>query len=256
MRQRKTKAGQKTDKPNPFGSFGPKARVNFKKHVMPVLAGVLVMFAVVAGMNGQYLVAQWKYHFGHKMTVAAAPVTNAQAGHGAVQPNTASPNPERGPYLTLPAINTEAPIIFEPSTAEWKVQLALRNGVVHYGSSANPGQAGNTVIFGHSSGQPWAPGNYKFVFTLLDKLEKGQTITLDYQGTRYTYRVTDKYVVKPTDTSILAPSTKPTLTLFTCTPVGTSTNRLVIKAEQISPSPQNAPAAAPASGSTPTNLPS
>ncbi len=43
-------------------------------------------------------------------------------------------------------------------------------------------------------------------------------------------------IVKPTDVGVLGPTDKTaTLTLITCDPPGTSINRLVIKAEQISP---------------------
>ena len=86
---------------------------------------------------------------------------------------------------------------------------------------------------------PWEKGNYKFVFALLDKLQPGDNITIDYGGTRYIYQVKDKEVVKPTDMQALLP-TDPTmhgLLLVTCTPVGTSTNRLIVHTEQIYPAP-------------------
>ena len=48
----------------------------------------------------------------------------------------------------------------------------------------------------------------------------------------------EKKIVKPTDVSVLGTSTKPnTATLITCDPPGTSLNRLVVTAEQISPDP-------------------
>ncbi len=109
---------------------------------------------------------------------------------------------------------------------------------MHYAGSVNPGDVGNVVIFGHSSGQSWAPGNYKFVFTLLDKLKVGDVIYVDNLGTRYTYQVRSSQVVTPSDIGVLKSGSDHELTLITCTPVGTSTNRLVIHAEQISPSPE------------------
>ena len=54
---------------------------------------------------------------------------------------------------------------------------------------------------------------------------------------RYTYRVIKKEVVVPSNVAALVVETdKPLLTLVTCTPLGTSRYRLLVTAEQISPS--------------------
>jgi LPXTG-site transpeptidase (sortase) family protein len=139
--------------------------------------------------------------------------------------------------ITIPKINVSAPVIYEPSIEEPKIQKALQNGVVHYGTSALPGQPGNSVIVGHSSNDWWEPGNYKFVFVLLDKLAAGDTITVNHNSRKYTYTVTEVSVVEPTNVSVLAPTPEPTLTLITCTPPGTSWKRLIIRAKQTSPAP-------------------
>ena len=141
------------------------------------------------------------------------------------------------PTIEIPKINVSAPVVFEPSIAEEAVQKGLQNGVVHYGISVKPGQAGNSVIVGHSSNDWWEPGNYKFVFVLLDKLIVGDTFSVDYDGKKYIYEVYESKVVEPTDISVLAHTENPTMTLITCTPPGTSWKRLVIKAKQISPDP-------------------
>ena len=53
---------------------------------------------------------------------------------------------------------------------------------------------------------------------------------------RYTYQVTKKEVVEPSNVAALVVATdKPILTLVTCTPLGTSRYRLLVTAEQISP---------------------
>lgn len=255
-RQKPEKRKAQSTRVTTIDTTASRKKFSFRRSVLPPLVGVLVTVVVLAAFNSQLLIAQWKYRYADKPVAAPALETNPQA----IAVDTRSPNPERGPYLTVPSINVEAPIIFEPSFEEWKVQLALRSGVVHYGTTANPGDNGNVVILGHSSGQPWAPGNYKFVFTLLDKIQTGDSIIADYNGTRYTYKVTHRAVVHPTDTMLIQPTTKPTITLVTCTPVGTSTNRLIIQAEQISPAsnasqstpavPVPAPEALPASAGT------
>lgn len=224
---------------------------SLRRNMWPVFAGIIVMLVVMAAINNQLLVAKYKYYFSKPATIALRqPVVAAADGN-----NTASPNPELGPRLIIPGIGVEAPVIFEQGTAEWQFQVALRSGVVHYVGSAQPGQAGNAVIFGHSSGQSWAPGDYKFIFTQLDKLRSGDLIYVDNGGTRYTYQVQGSKVVTPADVSVLNQGTGHQLTLITCTPVGTSTNRLVITAEQISPAPTSNSTPQAPSQATPSKLP-
>jgi len=94
------------------------------------------------------------------------------------------------------------------------------------------------VIAGHSSNDLFDGGDYKFIFAQLEKLNIGDTIYANYKSKRYTYTVTKKEVVTPNDVNKLVYGTaKPVLTLLTCTPLGTSINRLLVTAEQISPDP-------------------
>jgi sortase A len=133
----------------------------------------------------------------------------------------------------------EIPVVYDVNTIEeTAVEKGLERGVVHYADTAVPGQNGNVVIVGHSSNNIFNQGQYKFAFVLLSRLDNGDTFYLQRDGKRYTYQVYDKKIVKPTDVSVLGPAEKPaTATLITCDPPGTSTNRLVVTAEQISPDP-------------------
>jgi LPXTG-site transpeptidase (sortase) family protein len=158
--------------------------------------------------------------------------------------------------ISIPKINVNAPVQYEPSIQEAAVQKALQDGVVHYGNTAFPGQVGNTAIFGHSSNDWWEPGNYKFVFVLLDKLVPGDKITIDYNQHRYTYEVTGSKVVEPTDVAVLNKTTEPTLTLITCSPPGTSLKRLVVTAKQVDPDPSTASSGAVQPAASATNAPS
>ncbi len=141
------------------------------------------------------------------------------------------------PTISIPKINVFSPVVYEPSVAEGNVQKALESGVVHYGNTPLPGQPGNSVIFGHSSNDWWEPGNYKFIFGLLDKLAPGDRFSVDYQSRRYIYEVASTKVVAPTDVSVLNPTAEPTMTLITCTPPGTSLKRLIVTAKQVDPVP-------------------
>ncbi|MBA3757654.1 class D sortase [Candidatus Saccharibacteria bacterium] len=143
------------------------------------------------------------------------------------------------PEIIIPKINVEIPVVYGVSTVEEsKVQQALERGVVHYANTAKPGEQGNAVIVGHSSNNIFNGGKYKFAFVLLSRLENKDIFYLEKDGKRYTYEVYEKRVVKPTELSVLGEQAKPsTVTLITCDPPGTSTNRLVVIGQQISPDP-------------------
>jgi sortase A len=124
------------------------------------------------------------------------------------------------------------------TVAETEVQKALEGGVVHYASTPNPGEQGNSSIVGHSSNNILNSGKYKFAFVLLKRLEAEDTFFVQKDGIRYTYKVYKKEIVSPDNVAVLGTQDRPnTMTLITCDPPGTSLNRLIIVGEQISPDP-------------------
>jgi LPXTG-site transpeptidase (sortase) family protein len=143
------------------------------------------------------------------------------------------------PKIIIPKINLEVPVVYDMDTVdETAVQKALEQGVVHYASTPNPGEQGNVVIVGHSSNNILNSGKYKFAFVLLKRLESEDVFFLQKEGVRYTYKVYKKEIVSPNDVSVLDTQDRAnTVTLITCDPPGTSINRLIIVAEQISPDP-------------------
>jgi LPXTG-site transpeptidase (sortase) family protein len=163
------------------------------------------------------------------------------------------------PEVVIPKINVEIPVVYDVNTIEESaVEKGLERGVVHYANTANPGQDGNVVIFGHSSNNIFNPGKYKFAFVLLSRMENGDTFYLQKDGKRYTYQVYKKQIVAPSDVGVLTNTDKAaTATLITCDPPGTSTNRLVVIGQQISPDPtgNSAPATQTASAKQPANIP-
>lgn len=158
------------------------------------------------------------------------------------------------PKLIIPKINVDVPVVYDTTPDQASQLKAMESGVAYFGipgANSKPGQVGNTVLSGHSSNDVIDSGNYKFIFARLDKLAKGDLVFVNYEGKRYTYSVTKTEVVKPTEVSKLVyPTTKPILTLITCTPLGTALNRLLVTAEQVSPNPSEAVAAPSNSGST------
>jgi len=151
------------------------------------------------------------------------------------------------PKLIIPKINVDVPVDYN-ATPDYDSQMkAMESGVAYFGipgANSKPGQVGNTVLSGHSSNDIIDPGSYKFIFAQLERLAKSDTIYVNYNGVRYTYTITKTEVVKPTEVNkLIYPTDKPILTLITCTPLGTSLNRLLVTAEQVSPDPSAAQAA-------------
>jgi hypothetical protein len=158
---------------------GTRVKLSLKKHLVPPLAGFMVAVLVFGFFNSSLLSARIAYYIQqhHPKTYAS---TAQVAG---------TPIDKGAHNIKIEKINVDAPVIYDQKVVNESAFLqALHNGVVHYPNTAFPGQQGNVVIFGHSSGQWWAPGNYKFVFTLLDKAVIGDRIFLDYQGKGYPAR--------------------------------------------------------------------
>jgi sortase A len=224
------KHSKPSDAKKPAKPVHPKAKITFRHNILPPLMGVLMFFGVLGLLNGQWVAAQVQYY--------VMPLHTKSRG---VVPQL-SLDPNAQPRLIIPSVGIDVPYITdEPSFAEDKVQAALRKGVAHFGTTALPGQIGNMVVIGHSSEAIWAPGKYKYAFTLLNKVTDKALVYIDYKGERYIYRITSHKTVEPEDVSVLDQSTDtPDITLITCTPVGVSTHRLVLHGVQISPSPSKA----------------
>lgn len=144
------------------------------------------------------------------------------------------------PSVTVPKINIQIPVNFTATSVnEAVIQDGLKSGVVHYPSTVLPGQNGNGAYFGHSSGNIFNNGKYKFAFTLLHDLNTGDLFYINYSGKTYAYRIFDRQVVPPTAVGVIHDTRgkQATATLITCDPPGLSTNRLVLWGEQISPNP-------------------
>lgn len=202
-----------------------------KSHFGPFVTAILVVVFVMLLNYNDLVVAQVKQY--------------VTPGSGQNSPVIIDPNSDvaigKEPRIIIPKINVDVPVVYDVKTFdEAQIQAGLERGVVHYGNTPVPGQAGNNVIVGHSSNNFFNSGKYKFAFVLLDRLEIGDTFILNYEGKRYIYKVYNKVVVEPTDFSIIQPTATPTTTLITCTPPGTSWRRLAIQGEQISPSPTEA----------------
>lgn len=142
--------------------------------------------------------------------------------------------PKLGKSVPLVSMSTEHIEGENWNELEKQIQDGLRNGIVHYPGTAKPGQFGNVFLTGHSSYYPWDSGKFKDVFATLGKLEIGDRYYVYYNQNRFTYEVTDKKEVQPSNVDVLTqPHDQKISTLMTCTPVGTTLRRLIITSKQV-----------------------
>ena len=111
----------------------------------------------------------------------------------------------------------------------------LRRGPGHYPETVLPGQLGNAAIAGHRT-------TYGAPFFDLNQLKAGDDIFLtDTQGRRWDYKVDRSFVVSPNDVSVLDPTPFAQLTLTTCNPRFSATNRLIVTGKLFGQVPLPAP---------------
>jgi len=127
-----------------------------------------------------------------------------------------------GDRIIIPKIGVNAPIIESKNEKD-----GLNRGAWRLPDSSTPDKGGNTVITGHRF--KYLPPN-NLTFFLLNKLVKGDRIQINWQGKVYDYLVDSTKIVPAAETSILAPSAEPLLTIFTCDPIFSTKNRLVVLA--------------------------
>jgi LPXTG-site transpeptidase (sortase) family protein len=168
------------------------------------------------------------------------PVIIAQDG---IYPLQISPTPHED-RLRIPSIDVNSRVVVPESGLEsligqdWneledQIRESLLNGVVHYPGTADPGERGNVFLTAHSSNVFWEPSPYNSTFALLPKMEVGDDIFVTHDQEEFHYRVISKEEVTPKEVGVLAQGEDFELTLMTCTPVGTTLRRLVVRAELI-----------------------
>ncbi len=217
-------------------------KIRKSKHFIPVAAALAIVLIFSFLQYNRVLLAS----------------VNAYVSPGSIDPQHIVIDPSADavvssdPRLIIPKINVDVPVLYDIGFDSKSQMAAMEHGVAHFaipGANSHPGEVGNTVLSGHSSNDLFDAGDYKFIFAQLEKLSIGDTLYANYQGKRYTYVVTKTEVVQPNNVnSLIYPTTKPVMTLITCTPLGTALNRLLVTAEQISPNPSEATAAPQGSG--------
>jgi sortase A len=119
--------------------------------------------------------------------------------------------------LRISAINLEVPVL------EGTDDLTLNRAVGHIEGTAAPGADGNVGIAGHRDG----------FFRGLKDIHVGDIMDFFTPTGNSRYVVDQIVIVPPDDVSVLAPRSRPTLTLVTCYPfyfVGSAPLRYIVRA--------------------------
>lgn len=116
--------------------------------------------------------------------------------------------------------------IYIPSVG---VNGIIKNGIEYstleryvglYENDVKPGETGNLALFAHNN-------TYAQIFKDLHNVNIGDKIEITTKEGKYTYKVTNKYVIKPSDLSVLNDSDEKEITLITCNSDGS--HRVVVK---------------------------
>lgn len=130
---------------------------------------------------------------------------------------------DRPNQATIPSMLLDQPILEGPAKDMYRI---LDKGIWRWPDGSTPDKGGNTVLLGHR----FTYTNPNGVLYLLDRVRAGETIGLTWNNKQYVYKVSKVEVVPPTASQVTAPTEKPTLTIYTCTPLWKPANRLVVTA--------------------------
>lgn len=137
--------------------------------------------------------------------------------------------------LRIPSISVDLPIYHGTS------ETTLLKGAGHLEGTSLPvgGESQHAVITAHR-GLPQAT-----LFNDLDRVQIGDTFTIEVFGEVLAYRVISTQTILPDQSQALLPEFgRDLVTLVTCTPLGLNTHRYLVTGERITPTPASDIAAA------------
>ncbi|RCX21406.1 sortase A [Fontibacillus phaseoli] len=122
--------------------------------------------------------------------------------------------------IEVDAIDLKLPVL------EGATKTNMKHAAVHMSETATLGASGNAAIAAHRARTAGR------LFNRLNEVEIDDKITIRTISGDYTYKVYKKFIVEPTDVSVLdGNGSDKILTLITCHPLNKSTHRLIIQAK-------------------------
>lgn len=180
--------------------------------LLNVIAIVLAVYVMIGPWIGNI---QWWVK--HEAPLVSNPSSRSTKSSDQDPTNIPSEN-----KLVIPALEISSKINSGSSVS------ALNDGVWHRPNTGNPGSNNNMVIAGHR----FIYGG-RSVFYHLDKLKLGDEITVYWNKKPHYYKVNSIKEVTANDQTVEAPRNYEVLTLYTCTPLWSAENRLVITASPL-----------------------
>ena len=203
--------------------------IHFRRPVLhfkrPKLAQVnsLLLVAIVI-INGYIILAPlapavsfwWSEHTNHTSQKLQ------QQLHAPRPASTSASTPtEQGNRLVIPSMQLDA-VVYDGTSVS-----TLNKGLWHRPNSSSPDKGGNTVIAGHR----FTYTNPQGILYYLDKVQVGDELGLYWNNVRYLYKVSEVKVVEPTAVQIEDNTADARLTIYTCTPLWSPHQRLVVIAD-------------------------
>lgn len=143
-------------------------------------------------------------------------------------------------YLSIPSLGMDRlPVTANvDSSTEASYNAVLTNTLAHFRSTGLPISPvdNNIVLYGHSASPNYTPKpSDPFVaFSFLPEIKVGDDIFIDIDGQRFQFKTYRNKIVEPNDTSIITGvKGNRTLTLFTCFPLGSNSQRFVTVAREV-----------------------
>jgi sortase A len=213
-----------------------------------IAAGTLILLFVVYQLWGTGLAeARSQDRLKNEFGKAFPQVTTTTGGSAASTSSTSTTFPDAPPpaptgaavaIIRIPEAGVDKAVVQGVALSD------LKKGPGHYPSTPLPGQPGNAAIAGHRT-------TYGAPFYRINELEKGDKIFVTTAQGAFEYHVRELKTVKPSEVSVLDPTSDNRLTLTTCNPRFSARERLVVVSDLIGPAaPAPPPTTVPAPGGT------
>lgn len=197
----------------------PKISLRLFNNSLSIVVALLAIYIITAPYFPQF--AWWLKHDSPVKTIVHKPKDVSAVAASADNSNNLSKPKVTGDGLFIPRLEMEEAI-------HGGSMRSLRLGVWRLPHTSAPDKGGNTVVVGHRFTYD-GPA----VFYHLDKIQKGDDIIVRWKDKIYNYKVDEIKVVPPTEVSVEANTEDPRLTIYTCTPLLTAKNRLVVVAKPV-----------------------
>lgn len=129
--------------------------------------------------------------------------------------------------MLIPRLGIWAPVYDRGVDDQGNMIIVPGYAVTHLSYTARLGTWDNYVVYGHDDIE-------HCVFRYLSSLNIGDAVEFYSGTTRYTYVVTDRRLVSPTDVQVLDHTDEPIATLISCYPVGIDSQRIVVISNLVS----------------------